>query len=99
MADIIGRRFGMNNKWFFSKSKSMAGTLGFAFFATLCSTGLGAWLMYTGAVQIAMPFTELFVRIVLISAVSSLVELLPIGDDNWSVPISAAVLASTLSQQ
>jgi dolichol kinase len=29
MADIVGRRLGKDNKWFFSEKKSMAGSLAF----------------------------------------------------------------------
>jgi len=96
MADIIGRRFGKTNKWFFSESKSIAGTMGFIVSAALCSIGLASWLMYTNAIVVALPMGALVSRIILISVVSALVELLPVGDDNWSVPITAGVLSSIL---
>ena len=96
MADIIGRRFGKNNKWFFSESKSIAGSLAFIVASTLCSIGLASWLMYTNAIVVALPMTALISRIIFISVVSALVELLPVGDDNWSVPIAAGALSSIL---
>jgi dolichol kinase len=93
MADIIGRRFGKNNKWFFSEKKSVAGTIGFLVTASICSIGLTAWLMYTHSVAVTMPMSVLVSRIVFISAISALVELVPGADDNWSVPITAGVLS------
>lgn len=96
MADIVGRRFGRNNKWFFNENKSVAGSLGFVVAASICSTGLAAWLMYTNAVTVGLSMSALVSRIVLISILSTLVELLPGTDDNWSVPIAAGALSSLL---
>lgn len=97
MADIVGRRLGKTNKWSFSDTKSIAGTLGFTVSAALCSILLTSWLMYTNAIVGAvLPMGALIFRIILISIVSALVELLPVGDDNWSVPITAGVLSSIL---
>jgi Dolichol kinase len=96
MADIVGRRFGRNNKWFLNENKSVAGSVGFVVAASLCSTGLAAWLMYTHAVTIGLSMGVVVSRIVLISILSALVEILPGTDDNWSVPITAGVLSSLL---
>lgn len=96
MADIIGRRFGKNNKWFFSEKKSVAGTLAFITAASMSSTLLALWFQYTGLVPIGLPLHEMIQRIVLISSLSATVELLPFFDDNWSVPITSALLASFL---
>lgn len=98
MADILGRRFGKNDKWFFSESKSIAGTFGFIVSAAACSIGLAAWLIYTNTIVVAMPFSAVVARICFISVASSIVELVPFADDNWTVPIAAAVLASILIQ-
>lgn len=96
MADILGRRFGKNNKWFFSESKSIAGTLGFIASAAACSITIASWLLYTNTITMAIPFSALVERILFISTVSSMVELMPFADDNWTVPITAGVLASIL---
>lgn len=98
MADLVGRQWGKNNKWWFSDSKSVAGTMAFAVSASLTSFGLVNWLQYTGCLQIALNPTDLALRIVAISIICSVVELLPIGDDNFTVPISAAALAALLLQ-
>ena len=96
MADIVGRRFGKNNKWFFSESKSIAGTLGFIASAAACSITIASWLLYTNTITMAIPFSALVARILFISTISSMVELMPFADDNWTVPITAGVLASIL---
>jgi dolichol kinase len=96
LADIIGRRFGKNNKWPFSRSKSVAGSTAFVVASTLACTGLVAWMSYTGCLSLPLPLSELFPRIAAISVACAGVELLPIGDDNWTVPLSAAVLSVIL---
>lgn len=98
MADLVGRRLGKGNKWFFSQDKSIAGTLAFVISASLCTGTLAAWLSFTGCLALPFPMADLLPRIVAITAASALIELLPIGDDNWSVPISAAVLSSAFLQ-
>lgn len=94
MADLVGRKWGRNNKWWFSKDKSVAGTAAFAVFATLTSFGLVSWLQFTGCLQIGIDPIDLLGRIAVIGVICSIVELLPVGDDNFTVPISAAILAS-----
>jgi dolichol kinase len=96
MADLVGRRWGRNNKWFFSEDKSIVGTAAFAVASSLTSIGLVNWLMYTGCLQSSMEPMDLALRIIAISVACSLVELLPVGDDNYSVPLSAAALAALL---
>jgi phytol kinase len=98
MADLVGRQWGRNNQWWFSDSKSIVGTVAFAVSASLTSYGLVNWLQYTGCLQIALNPTDLALRIVAISIICSIVELLPIGDDNFTVPLSAATLAALLLQ-
>jgi len=93
MADIVGRRFGKNNKWPFAPNKSVAGSAAFVVAATLTSTALAAWMSYTGCLTLPLPMVELIPRIALISFFSAGVELLPFVDDNWTVPLSAAVLS------
>jgi len=93
LADLIGRRYGKNNKWWFSPNKSMAGTLAFWVGSTLCSLGMLAWMQFTGCLILpAIP--QLAVRIAAITAVSAGLELSDVVDDNYSVPLSAAVLTA-----
>ncbi len=96
MADIIGRRFGKGNKWFFNKDKSVAGTFAFIAASSVCSIGIGLFLQYVGAITVALPFAELVGKFVTISALSAFIELVPTADDNWSVPIGAGILSLLL---
>jgi len=95
-ADIVGRRLGKNNKWFFNEDKSIAGSLAFFVASTLCSLGIAWWFNFTGVVTLSDSLLTITEKIALISALCAGVELLPFGDDNWSVPISAAVLSAVL---
>ena len=96
MADIVGRRFGKSNKWPFSKTKSVAGSTAFVVASTLTSTMLAIWMSYTGCLTLPMSMPELIPRIAAISLVSAGIELLPFADDNWTVPLSAALLSGIL---
>ncbi len=98
MADIIGRRFGNDNKWVFNKDKSVAGTLAFIVASSLCSIGLGFYLQAMGAVVSSVPFMESVGKFVTISVLSAFIELIPIADDNWTVPISAGFLSFLMLQ-
>lgn len=98
MADLIGRKFGRNNKWWFSEDKSIAGTVAFAAASAISSFGVVQLFMTTGYIQSALLPVELFARVSIISVICSLIELLPFGDDNYNVPISAAILAGLLLQ-
>jgi dolichol kinase len=93
MADLVGRRLGRKNKWPFAKDKSVAGSAAFVVAATLTSTALAAWMSYTGCLTLPMSMTELVPRLFAISALSAAVELVPGIDDNWTVPLAAAVLS------
>mmetsp|Transcript_4677 Transcript_4677/g.6828 ORF Transcript_4677/g.6828 Transcript_4677/m.6828 type:complete len:102 (+) Transcript_4677:119-424(+) len=65
-----------------------------AFVATF---GLASWLSYTGALTtLSMNTASLAVSIAWISLACTVVELLPFGDDNWTVPIVGGVLAETM---
>jgi dolichol kinase len=94
MADIVGRRLGSNNKWFFSPNKSIAGSLAFWASGTAVSIGISTWLSSVGVLTLPIPMSELAPQIAFITAACALIELLPIGDDNWTVPLSAALLTS-----
>ncbi|CAM9769166.1 unnamed protein product [Chrysoparadoxa australica] len=95
VADLAGRRWG-KKKWWFSKEKSYAGSLGFLAAAFAMSTGMIAWFNVAGA--LALTAGEAWGRVLLISAACSLVEVLPIEglDDNVTVPVTAAALSRVL---
>ncbi len=95
MADIIGRRYGKNGyKWPFGDGqKSLAGTAAFAVFASGLTLAICSWLIATGVLPSSLAFTELATRIAAISCICALVEILPVGDDNYTVPGSAALLS------
>ena len=96
LADIVGRRFGKTNKWTFCPDKSIAGSMAFLVGSSVCSIALAAWLMFTGSIVTTASLSTLAPKFILISAISTMVELIPSGDDNWSVPISAAALSMVL---
>lgn len=96
MADLVGRRWGRNNKWWFSDDKSVTGTTAFAVASSLTSIGLVQWLIANGCLQTSLEPMELAVKIIGISVTCALVELLPVGDDNYTVPLTAAALAALL---
>jgi dolichol kinase len=98
MADIVGRRYGKGNAWFFSPKKSVAGSMAFLLFGSLCTVGAATYLSSMGCLILPFDTLELITRVVAITAVCAMVELIPIGDDNWSVPISAAILAAFFLQ-
>jgi len=96
LADLVGRRLGRNNKWFFNNSKSVAGSIAFTVGSYLCVTGLTSWLVLNDALAIPSLQGLLWGKFLLISIVCAFVELIPYGDDNYSVPICAAILGSTI---
>ena len=96
MADIVGRKFGSTNKWWFSDSKSIAGSLAFVVASAVTCVFLVAWLGHWGCLHYTMENMELGLRIVAISTICSIIELFPFIDDNYSVPISAAALTALL---
>ena len=97
LADLVGRRLGSTNKWFFNRSKSMAGSAAFVAGSFVASFGLISWLTSTGAMDaLGLSSFELAKRLLAIAVVCAAVELIPAGDDNYSVPISAALLSAFL---
>lgn len=91
LADLVGRRLGQNNQWP-GLDKSVAGTIAFFVGATACSVGLLLWMQYTGCLALTMGTQEMALTVAGISLVSALLELVPFADDNYTVPISAAVM-------
>jgi phytol kinase len=97
LADLIGRRVGTNNKWIFNKSKSVAGSAAFVFGSFCTSFGLISWLTSTGALDtLGLSSMALVWRLLSIAFICAGVELIPVVDDNWSVPLSAALLSAIL---
>ena len=94
MADLVGRKFGRTNKWWFSEDKSIAGSVAFVISSALTSYGLVQLFMATGFYQSALLPVDLLLRIIGISVACAIIELLPVGDDNYTVPISAGTLAA-----
>ncbi len=97
LADLIGRRLGSANKWSFNQSKSVAGSAAFVIGSVVGSFGLISWLISNGTMDsLQFDTVELLGRLFIIAVVSAGVELVPIVDDNYSVPITAAVLSTVL---
>lgn len=92
LADIVGRRFG-GTKWPFNPSKSIAGTTGFVVAATIVTYGLLLLYHHTGCFNTSLDVSLLLPKVLLISILCSIVELLPSLEDNISVPVSGALLA------
>lgn len=94
LADLVGRRFGSSNKWFFNKEKSIAGSAAFVAGSFVGSFGLITWLTATGTLHAIESSTMVLAgRLIVIAIICAGVELLPIGDDNWTVPMAAAILS------
>ncbi len=88
VADIFGRKFG-TVKWPFSKSKSYIGTLAFITFAFTVTVGMLSLFTFTGSID--MNVMDKLPQILFISIICALIELIPVGDDNISVPIVAGI--------
>ena len=101
MADIVGRRYGSKNPWPYNPRKSIAGSLAFVSASAVTSLALILWIQYTGSglATLSSQYTTLEVatNILIISTVAAIVETIPwLGDDNYTVPISAALLSFIL---
>ena len=97
LADLIGRRFGASNKWSFNNSKSVAGSAALVMGSLLGSYGLLSWLVWTGTMDpLPLDSFQLLGRLLVIAVVCAAVELAPVVDDNYSVPITAGVLSAYL---
>ena len=97
MADVVGRRVGKTRwpKWLEpTGKKSVEGSAAFAFFAFLSS-----WLfvvLFGLAGMTALTPAAAVPPLLLISALTAIVELPKFGDDNFNVPLAAAALAVAL---
>eukprot|EP00956_Cyclotella_meneghiniana_P015508 scaffold23809_cov62-Cyclotella_meneghiniana.AAC.14 len=97
LADLMGRRFGATNKWPFNKRKSIAGSSAFVIGSVVGSFGLLSWLIWNGSMD-PLPYDSLDLvrRLFVIAVVCAGVELAPVVDDNYSVPIAAGILSAFL---
>lgn len=95
LADIIGRRYGKSNQWPGLK-KSVVGSIAFSIGSTLAIVGILQWMQYWNCLSLATSVTDLWIRAAIIGFVASAIELLPFGNDNYSVPAASAVLALIL---
>jgi phytol kinase len=101
MADLIGRRYGSTNPWPYNTKKSIVGSLAFVVASSITSVSLILWIQYTqsGLGTLASQYTtiEVAINVVLISIIAAIVETIPwLGDDNYTVPISAAIVSMIL---
>lgn len=92
LADLVGRRYGKGNKWWFNQDKSIAGSTAFWVGATGCALVLLKVLSVD--LQPTVPLSrELLVTGIM--AATALLEVAPIKfDDNYLVPLSAAAFAA-----
>lgn len=100
VADIVGRKFG-TVKWPWSATKSIAGSLAFAVGGAVVTYLELLWFKSFGLIELTPDM--LFAKVALLSVTCALVEILPLqkvlgrlGDDNLSVPATAAILSSIL---
>ncbi len=93
LADIVGRRFG-STKWPFSAHKSYMGSLAFVLGSFVACSGILALYSATGVLQ--LDIVAALPRILLISVICSIVELVDIADDNWTVPLAGGIAAKLL---
>uniref|UniRef100_A0A7R9WVP3 Dolichol kinase n=1 Tax=Craspedostauros australis TaxID=1486917 RepID=A0A7R9WVP3_9STRA len=99
LADLVGRKYGKNNAWFFASKdnrKSMVGTLAFAVGSFVASVGIIQLFAATGCVTAGVAVTAIWDKLLLICVACSIVELIPFGDDNYTVPIAALILGKLL---
>ena len=97
LADLIGRRYGKTNPWP-GLDKSVSGTVAFWIGSTLTSVGLLQWMQYWNCLTLDFATDELIFRVAGITLVAAILELVPFADDNYTVPLSAAVLTMLFLQ-
>ena len=75
----------------------MAGSVAFVVASFVLSFGLLSWLMQTGELDpLGLSSFDLAGQLLAIAVICAGVELIPAGDNNFSVPISAALLSAFL---
>jgi len=91
LADIIGRRFGGENRLPFNRAKSWAGSIAMFVGGVVFTIGFTMLFHQWGFMTVTAPW-QLLRGVVLVSFVATFVEALPANqfiDDNISVPIGA----------
>lgn len=90
-------RYG-KTKWSFAPKKSVEGSIAFAVGSFLSSCLLLQWLIYNHSLLVPIDLYNIqnIAILLLISVICALVELIPVFDDNVTVPVVAAVLAKLL---
>ena len=90
-------RYG-KTKWSFAPTKSVQGTLAFMIGSFLSSFVLLQWLMYNHSLLVPIDLYNVqnIVILLFISMICSIVELIPVLDDNVTVPVVAAILSKLL---
>jgi len=99
-ADIFGRKWG-KVKWPWSSSKSVVGTVAFVLGAFAACLGIVSWFGMFGCslgTLTNLPVVDLATRLFFISLVSGATELVPLFDDNLTVPAVAAGLTYLLGK-
>jgi len=80
-----------------SNRKSVAGSAALVVASVITSTGLLQWLQYWGCLDMPLPVLPiLLVKLTAVAAVAAFFELIPVADDNYTVPLTAAVLTQLL---
>lgn len=93
LADIVGRRFG-NQKLFYNKNKSVAGSIAMATAGFLASIGFMHYFSLFGFVQESW---EMVLGFCIVSLATALVESHPLStklDDNLTVPLASVLVGS-----
>jgi ribulose-phosphate 3-epimerase len=95
LADLVGRRWGKSNPWQPGYPKSIAGSLAFCGAAWGASAGILAWMQYWDCLS-AFDVGNVGVRLAVVTLAAAIMELLPVADDNYTVPLSAGIGAFLL---
>ena len=97
LADLVGRRWGKSNQWGFVEKKSVVGSLSLWLGSTLVGVGMLVYLDHYASLSLsAASLPDLIFKVALVSFASAVAELIPIADDNLTVPLAAMGAAALL---
>ena len=91
VADLVGRRWGASNQWPGLK-KSVVGSMAFWVASWAVSAGLLQWMQYWDCMS-ELAVSHVILRLAIVTLIAAIVELIPIADDNYTVPLSAGLAA------